>query len=192
MRRPVDPEAGLFAVGYERNEGRLLSLQTQLTADALAAAIPNSVEAHLAAAVSLAEVTNGDISVFRKAMSSSVTAKGPFDTASLWRITTGTPRLVTKVGGEPLLAPTRTALIGRAATSTTFLVTELTGPHALRLQYAVSATGPDGTLVASAEQPLPVFGAWTCPMAGAAAKFHLWRVLRSGTPLAVMSISPTA
>jgi hypothetical protein len=144
------------AYGYERNEGRLLSLQTQLTADALAAAIPNSVEAHLAAAVSLAEVTNGDISVFRKAMSSSVTAKGPFDTASLWRITTGTPRLVTKVGGEPLLAPTRTALIGRAATSTTFLVTELTGPHALRLQYAVSATGPDGTFVASAEQPLPV------------------------------------
>jgi hypothetical protein len=28
------------AYGYERNEGRLLSLQTQLTADALAAAIP--------------------------------------------------------------------------------------------------------------------------------------------------------
>ena len=158
---------------YQQNEGRLLSLQTQLTADALAAADPANVEDHLVPAVSLAAVTNGDVSVFRKAMSSSVTAKGPFDTASLWRITAGTPHLVTNVGGDPLLAPARTTLIGRAVTATTFLVTELTAPHALRLQYATSATGPDGTFVVSAEQPLPVSRRISVPSSSPVSQLNL-------------------
>jgi Stage II sporulation protein E (SpoIIE) len=140
---------------YRQNEHRLLSLQTQLTADALAASDPVDVEDYLGGAARLAAVTNGEISVFRKAMSGAVTARGPFTTASLWRVMAGTPRLVTRMGGAPLLAPARAALIRRAVTSTTFVVTELTAPHALRLQYAISAAGPDGTFVASAEQMLP-------------------------------------
>src|SRR5579859_6910421 len=158
---------------YQQNERRLLSLQTQLTADALAAAVPANVEDHLAAAVSLAAATNGDVSVFQKVMSSSVTAKGPFATASLWRITAGTPRLVARVGGEPLLVPARTALIHRAMTTTTFLVTELTAPHALRLQYATSATGPGGTFVASAEQPLPVTRRISVPTSSPVSQLNL-------------------
>ena len=161
------------AHNYQRNERRLLSLQTQLTADALAAAIPANVEDHLAGAVILAAVSNGDIPVFRKAMSSSVTAKGPFATASLWRITAGTPRLITTVGGQPLPAPARMALIRRAATTTTFLVTELTAPDALLLQYATSATGPDGTFVASAEQPLPVSRRISVPSSSPVSQLNL-------------------
>ena len=178
---------------YQQNEGRLLSLQTQLTADALAAADPANVEDHLVPAVSLAAVTNGDISVFRKAMSSSVTAKGPFVTASLWRITAGTPRLVTSVGGDPLLAPARTALILRAVTTTTFLVTELTAPHSLRLQYATSATGPDGTFVVSAEQPLPVSRRISVPSSSPVSQLNLAIYLgRSQTAAALLETDSTA
>lgn len=142
---------------YSRNERRLLSLQTQLTADAIAAEEPLYVEDHLGGAVNLAAATDGDVAVFRKAMSSSVTASGPFVRASLWRVTAGTPRRVTVVGSGSLLAPARAeALVRRAETSTTFLVTELTGPHALRIAYAVAASGHGSTFVAFAEQPLPV------------------------------------
>lgn len=145
------------ADNYSRNEHRLLALQTQLTADAIAAADPLYVEDHLGGAANLAAATNGVVPVFKKAMSSSVTAKGPFVTASLWRVTGGTPHLVTTVGSRPLLASARaTDLIRRAETSTTFMVTELTGPHALRIGYAAPASGPDGVFVAFAEQPLPV------------------------------------
>jgi serine phosphatase RsbU (regulator of sigma subunit) len=142
---------------YSRNEHRLLSLQTQLTADAIAAAEPLYVEDHLGGAANLVAATGGDVSVFRKAMGGSVSGSGPFVTASLWRVTAGTPRLVTAVGGGSLLTPAQAAaLIRRAETSTTFLVTELTGPHFLRIAYAVPASGHGGTFVAFAEQPLPV------------------------------------
>jgi Stage II sporulation protein E (SpoIIE) len=172
---------------YHQNEHRLLSLQTQLTADALAAADPVNVEDYLGGAASMAAVTNGEVSVFRKAMGSSVTAKGPFATASLWRVTAGTPRLVTRVGGEPLLAPAREALIRRAVTSTTFLVAELTAPHALRLQYAISATGPDGTFVASAEQPLPASRRVSVPSSSPVSQLNLAIYLgRSQTSAALL------
>jgi hypothetical protein len=90
---------------YGRNERRLLSLQTQLTADAISASGPLYVEDHLGGAASLAAATNGEVSVFRKAMSGSVGGSGSFATASLWHVTGGTPRLVAAVGGTPLLAP---------------------------------------------------------------------------------------
>jgi serine phosphatase RsbU (regulator of sigma subunit) len=145
------------AHNYSRSEHRLLVLQTQLTADAIAAADPLYVEDHLGGAANLAAATNGDVSVFKKAMSSSVTASGPFTTASLWHLTGGPPRLLAVAGSAALLAPAKAgALIRQAETSTTFLVTEVTGPHALRIGYAAPARGPDGTFVVYAEQPIPV------------------------------------
>jgi serine phosphatase RsbU (regulator of sigma subunit) len=141
---------------YSRNEHRLLSLQTQLTADAIVAEDPLYVQDHLGGAANLAAATSGDVAVFRKAMSGSVTASGPYAAASLWRVTAGTPRLVTEMGSGSLLAPAQAAaLVRRAETATTFLVTELTGPHALRIAYAVPARGHGSTFVAVAEQPLP-------------------------------------
>ncbi|MGH3254788.1 MAG: PP2C family protein-serine/threonine phosphatase [Streptosporangiaceae bacterium] len=149
--------AWVTAHDFSRNEHRLLSLQTQLTADAIVAEDPLYVEDHLGGAANLAAATNGDVSVFRKAMSGSVTASGQFAAASLWQVTTGTARLVTSLGSGSLLAPAQAAgLIRRAESSSTFLVTELTGPHALRIAYAVAASGHGSTFVAFAEQPLPV------------------------------------
>jgi serine phosphatase RsbU (regulator of sigma subunit) len=151
--------AGLVLVtlqNYHQNERRLLSLQTQLTSDALAAEDPVYGD-RLGHAASLAVVTNGDVSVFRQAISSSVVPHGPFARASLWRVTGGVPHLVTVVGSGPQLDHDRAvALIRRAETSSTFLVTLLTAPDALRIGYASAAAGPDGTFVVSAQQPLPV------------------------------------
>jgi serine phosphatase RsbU (regulator of sigma subunit) len=141
---------------YHRNEQRLLSLQTQLTADALAAADPVYGD-RLANAARLAAATNGDMSLFRKAMSSSISPGGPFARASLWRVAGGVPRLMAVVGGGPLLDRDQAVvLIRRAQASTSFVVALLTAPQGLRIGYASSVTGPDGTFAVSAQQPLPV------------------------------------
>ncbi len=140
---------------YQQSERRLLSLQTQLTADALTAADPVYGD-RLGRVASLAAASNGDAPVFRQAMSSSLAPSGPFAAASLWRVTGGVVRLVAVAGAGPQLDRDQAvALVRRAETSTTFLVTLLTAPHALRLGYASSATGPDGTYAVTAEQPLP-------------------------------------
>jgi Stage II sporulation protein E (SpoIIE) len=145
------------AHNYGQNERRLLSLQTQLTADAISASGPLYVEDHLGGAASLAAATDGDVSTFRKAMSGSVAPGGSFARASLWRITGGVPHLIAVVGAAPLLDQDQmVALIHRAEASTTFQVTLLTAPHALGLGYAISVTGADGSFAVSAQQSLPV------------------------------------
>jgi len=162
------------AHNYTHNEHRLLALQTELTADAIAAADPLYVEDHLGGAANLAAATNGSVAVFSKAMSSSVTASGPFATASLWHLAAGIPHLVTAVGSGAAAVPAQaTALIRGAAASTTFVVTELAGPRTLRIAYAVSASGPDGTFVAFAEQPLPVTRRITVPPGSPLAPLNL-------------------
>jgi serine phosphatase RsbU (regulator of sigma subunit) len=178
---------------YWQNERRLLSLQTQLTADAISASGPLYVEDHLGGAASSAAATNGDVSVFRKAMSGSVAAGGQFATVSLWRVTGGSSRLVAAVGGKPLLAPGRTAaLIRRAETATTFLVTEFTAPHALRIGYAISAAGPGGTFVAVAEQPLPVSRRISVPSNSPVSQLNLAIYLgRSQTSAALLETDST-
>lgn len=141
---------------YQQNERRLLSLQTQLTADALAAEDPVYGD-RLGQAASLAAATNGNASLFLQTMSRSIAPHGPFARAALWRVTGGVPHLVTRAGSGPQLdSGQAVALIRHAETSTTFLVTLLTTPGALRIGYASTATGPDGTFAVSAQQPLPV------------------------------------
>lgn len=140
---------------YQQNESRLLALQTKLTADAVASADPLYVEDHLGGAAKLAAATNGDPSVFKNAMSSSVAAKGSFAAASLWRVTAGTPRLVAAAGSGSLVSPARAAeLTRRAEAATTFMADLVAGPHVLRIVYAVPATGPGGTYLAFGEQSL--------------------------------------
>ncbi|HET9080914.1 MAG TPA: PP2C family protein-serine/threonine phosphatase [Trebonia sp.] len=165
--------AWVTAHDYGQNEHRLLALQAQLTTDAIAAADPLYVEDHLGGAVKLAAATNGDASVFKQAVSSSVTAKG-FATVSLWRVSAAAPRLVAVVGGRSLLSPAKAAaLVGRAETSTSFLVTTLTAPHAERIAYAVPAKGPGGTFVAFAEQPLPANHRISVPPSSPLAQLNL-------------------
>jgi serine phosphatase RsbU (regulator of sigma subunit) len=158
---------------YQQNERRLLSLQTQLTADALTAADPVYGD-RLGYVAGLAAATNGSVSVFRQAMSDSIAPHGPFARASLWRVTGGVPHLVTVAGSGPQLGPGQVvALIRRAETSTKFLVTLLTAPDALRLGYASAATGPDGTFAVSAEQSLPVSRRISVPSSSPVSQLNL-------------------
>jgi len=144
--------------GYQRGERRLLALQTRLTAAAIAAADPLYVEDHLGGAVRVAAARNGAAGVFMTAMQDSVTAKGPFTGASLWRVNGGSARLIASTGRPPLLPPASAraaAFVRRAAASRTFVVTKITTADAAGLGYAIAAAGPDGTFVAYTEEPLP-------------------------------------
>jgi serine phosphatase RsbU (regulator of sigma subunit) len=146
------------AQGHGRTNAKLLALQTRLISDAVASAEPLYVEDHLGGAASLAAATNGDAATFRASLADSVTAKGPFVVASLWRLSGGSPHLVTEVGARPLLAPASAgtaALLRRAAAGKTFVVTKLVSGHAARLGYATAARGGSGTFVAYAEEPVP-------------------------------------
>lgn len=143
--------------GHQRTETKLLALQSRLIADAGEAEDQLYVQDHLGAAASLAAATNGNIATFRKTVSTSVTAKGPFITGSLWRLSGSSPQLVTAVGARPLLAPASAraaAVIRQAAASKTFVVSEIEAPHELRLGLAAAASGQDGTFVVYAEEPL--------------------------------------
>lgn len=172
---------------YHQNERRLLSLLTELTADALTAQNPVYGD-RLGHAASLAAATNGNAAVFRQAMSSSIIPHGPFARASLWRVTGGVPHLVTVVGAGPQLDQDRTmALIRRSRASTTFLVTLLTAPAALRIGYASTATGPDGTFAVSAQQPLPVTRRISVPSSSPVSQLNLAIYLgRSQTAAALL------
>jgi serine phosphatase RsbU (regulator of sigma subunit) len=161
---------------FHRNEQRLLALQTRLTADAISGTEPLYVEDHLGGAASLAAATNGRTAAFGNAMRDSVTAGGSFASASLWQLTADTPRLIASVGGQPLLAPVSAraaAIIRQAAASKSFVVAEVTGPHALRLGYAISASGAYGTFVAYGEEPLPASRRVTEPADSPIAQLNL-------------------
>jgi serine phosphatase RsbU (regulator of sigma subunit) len=152
----------ITAQGHARTNTKLLALQARLISAAIAAADPLYVEDHLGGAASLAAATSGDIATFGKATAGSVTAKGPFVVASLWRLGGGSPQLVTEVGTAPLLPPASAgmrALLDQAAASKTFAVTRLAAGHAARLGYATAAGG----FVAYAEEPLPAGGRTSPP-----------------------------
>jgi serine phosphatase RsbU (regulator of sigma subunit) len=140
--------------GHHRTERTLLALQTTLIADAGEAEDQLYVQDHLGGAASLAAATDGEVAAFRRALSASAGAGEPFATGSLWRLGGSSPRLVTQVGGKPLV-PVTASLLRRAEAGKTFTVTELERPGALRLGFAAAASGPHGTFVAYAEEVLP-------------------------------------
>jgi len=181
---------------FHHNEQRLLALQTRLTAAAIATTEPLYVADHLGRAASLAAATNGETAVFRTAMSDSVTSGGPFASASLWRITANTPRLIANVGGKPLLAPgsaRAAAIIRQAAASKSFVVAEITGPDALRIGYAISASGAYGTFAAYSEEPLPTSRRLTEPASSPIAQLNLAVYLgRSQTSAALLETDSAA
>jgi serine phosphatase RsbU (regulator of sigma subunit) len=182
--------------GHHRNEQRLLSLQTRLVGAAVASQNPLYIEDHLGGAVRLAAATNGDIPTFRNAMTDSVSAKGPFVAASLWRAGAGAPQLVTEVGAAPLLsasAASVAALVRDAQARSTFLVRRLTGPRTLRIGYAASAKGPRGAFVAYAEQQLPASRRIRVPPSSPVAQLNFAVYLgRSQTAAALLEASTTA
>lgn len=147
--------------GHQRTESRLLALQTRLIAAAGKAADQPYVQDHLGGAARVAAATGGNVADFRQAVAGAVTAKGPFVSASLWQLSGRSPRLVAEVGGKPLLVPgaSRLAeLLRQSAASTTFVVTKVAAPGAVRLAFAAAASGRGGRFAVYAEEPLPVHG----------------------------------
>lgn len=143
---------------HDQTDHRLLALQSRLIAAAGEGEDQLYVQDHLGGAASLAAATDGDLATFRKSVGDSVAGHGPFDAASLWRVAAPAPQLIGTVGVSPLLAPTAArmvALLRRAATSKTFVVTKITSAHQVRLGFAAAASGPHGAFVVYAEEPLP-------------------------------------
>src|SRR6202451_2889213 len=72
--------------GHQRTQRTLLDLQTTLIADAGEAEDQLYVEDHLGGAATLAAATDGDVAMFRQAMSTTVGGGNAFVTGSLWRL----------------------------------------------------------------------------------------------------------
>jgi hypothetical protein len=184
------------ASGHHRTNAKLLALESRLLRDEIAAADPLYVEDHLGGAASLAAATDGSAAEFSRGLSGSVTARGPFVTASLWRLTGSSSQLVTREGAAPLLAPASAALaslLHRAAASRTFVVTKLTVGRAARLGYAAAASGSQGSFVAYAEVPLPAGGRVTEPASSPLSDLNIAVYLgRSQTRSALLDASSGA
>jgi serine phosphatase RsbU (regulator of sigma subunit) len=184
------------ASGHHRTNAKLLALETRLVSDEIAAADPLYVEDHLGGAASLAAATDGSAAMFARGLSGLVTARGPFATASLWRLGRSSPQLVTQVGTRPLLAPAgpaMTALLRRAAVSRTFVVTKITAGRVARLGYATAAAGPGGSFVAYAEVPLPAGGRVSEPAGSPVSDLNIALYLgRSQTSAALLDASSAA
>lgn len=187
---------GVLAVvtfrGHQRTQRTLLDLQTTLIADAGEAEDQLYVEYHLGAAASLAAGTDGDVAMFRQAMSTAVGAGNAFVTGSLWRLSGSAPQLITEVGAKPLV-PVTAALLREAAASRPFSVTELETPHALHLAFAAAASGSGGTFIAYAEEPLPLNRRITEPAGSPVAALNLAVYLgRSQTSRALLETDSSA
>ena len=140
-------------LSVQRTEAHLLKLQTELTANAIQVA-PVDIQRRLGPRVTAA--ASGNSSQFAQMIDSSVHPPGPFDTAELWRVGAGTPQLVATAGGAPAASPAQIQQIVVAARGANgFTVTWMHSASAQRFAYAQAATGPAGTFVAYAEQPLP-------------------------------------
>ena len=132
-----------------RNDTRLLNLQTHQAADVLTAALP-STATPLATAMQIEAASNGNVPQFRRYISTFVGAKGQFASASLWRLD-GSKVSPTAVVGAPttFATPDETRLlVTRAFHSPTFIVTELVNGSLARLGYAYALPGTDFAIYA--------------------------------------------
>jgi serine phosphatase RsbU (regulator of sigma subunit) len=141
----------------QRNENRLLALQTKEVSAVLQVVIP-VLQTPLSSAAEIAATSNGDPVGFRNYISSYVGAKGSFVSASLWRVdTTGAPQLIAVAGSEPELPNNRAradVFIRRAARRPAFDITGPVGADHSRLGFAFASVGHP-TYVVYAESPLP-------------------------------------
>jgi hypothetical protein len=90
---------------HDHNEGRLLDVELHQAATVVSAALP-SIQIPLNSAAELAAATNGDPQQFQDYMTPYTEGKGPFASASLWRVGPGVPTMVASVGVAPELATT--------------------------------------------------------------------------------------
>ena len=155
---------GLAAVAsraVDDGEQRVLTTQLSQVSAALQAAIP-AIQQPLVAADRIAGVAG--VTAFRSFVGPDVGARAtgaPFRSISLWRRTTGAPRLLAVVGQPPtLLASPAAAARALAAThpSTELSVIGLPSGAARELGFAESLPGTGSDLIVYAESDLPTPG----------------------------------
>ncbi|MBV9803951.1 MAG: hypothetical protein JO130_12195, partial [Solirubrobacterales bacterium] len=147
----------ISASTYTNNENRLLGLRVRDAGALIAGALPG-VQTPLASAAALVDATGGDTSRFKSFIAPSVGPGRSFISASLWRLTAGSPRLLTVVGVTPALtaSPTHAAsFFAHAAQTGQIGVTGMLASPQPRLGYAFSSPGLTGRYVAYGESALP-------------------------------------
>jgi serine phosphatase RsbU (regulator of sigma subunit) len=141
----------------DRNEDRLLHLQTQQTGSVLQAIVP-SIETPLASAAEIAATGHGDPSSFKNYISGYLAPNGTFVSASLWQLGAGGPRLIAVVGKTPELnaQPGKVAaFLARASSHTELSITGPIGTSNLRLGWAFVSTDKTPAYAVYAETALP-------------------------------------
>jgi len=141
----------------DRNETRLLKLQTKQAASVLAVILP-VVETPLAAAAEIAATTQGKPAPFARYIGPYVGAQGTFVSVSLWRIDQPAPGRLAFVGETPKLTPTSAAarsLLSEARRTRLLTLIGLLGGPEPRLGYAYMPAGSTPRYAVYAESPLP-------------------------------------
>ncbi len=141
----------------DRDESRLLRLQTKQTGTVLQVVLP-TIQTPLASAAEIAATSDGDVTRFHAYMASYLGATKPFVSASLWKLAGGTLREVSVVGQpERVGSGSRRGesfVLGAARTPKLSVIGLLNGPQP-RLGYAFAAARQSPTYVVYAEGALP-------------------------------------
>jgi hypothetical protein len=146
------------ALSYARNERRLTSLQTRLTAAVLQTAQPQ-LQATLGRVIGLTAMAANSPSTFVAAMADELTPRGAFASATLAVVRAGQVRVLAHVGSPPIQNPdakASTELFIQAARSSSLMTNRVVGDGVQKLGYLLSAPGRDGVYVVGASQQLPV------------------------------------
>jgi serine phosphatase RsbU (regulator of sigma subunit) len=144
-------------INYLHNEQRLSNLETSLTASALGIA-PVDLERRLGQAAAAAGEASDHVATFRRVIAPSIAPAGPFASASLAFVHSGSVQVLSHIGAKPINNPAgkqASALFERAATSSSLVTTRVVGKGLQRLGYLMSFVGPSGTYVVAAGQALP-------------------------------------
>ena len=153
------------ALSYGRNERRLTSLQTKLTASVLQTAQPQ-LQARLGRVIGLTAGAADPTATFRIAMAAELAPRGPFASATMAVVQAGRVRVLDHVGSAPLQglsSGATTQLLLQAARTASLVTTRAVGGGVQKLGYLLSARGTDRVYVVGASQQLPAARRVTVP-----------------------------
>jgi serine phosphatase RsbU (regulator of sigma subunit) len=139
---------------HDHNESRLLNLELNQAASVVTAAVP-SIQIPMSSAAVLAAATNGDPQQFRGYMAPYVGGKGPFVSASLWRVGDEAPTLVAVIGSSPVLNNATGNFLRQATRSPPFSVLNLLSLTDPTIGYASAPEPGSSPWVVFAERVLP-------------------------------------
>lgn len=167
--RPYRLTAAVLALGFvitaalvwtswslnSRNEGRLLTLQTDQAGDVLAAAVP-SVEAPLTTSLEVASASNGDVREFTGYISAYIGPGKEFVSVSLWRLNGTTYRRVVTVGAADFAPSVQVrASLARAGLTPGLIVSAQQRGANERIGYALAPSGRPSHFEVYAEHAVP-------------------------------------